>query len=72
MDGASSACTHNAETVHSNRARVAQGPMDEPLVGGDPRLSPETKAILLEMVADNEFAAFLDEFCSDGLLDPIN
>ena len=59
--------THKAEPGNSNRAHAAHGPTEESLVGGDPRLSSETKAILLELVDDDEFAAYLDEFCSDGL-----
>lgn len=72
MGDESPAFTYKAEPGHSTQAHAAHGPTDESLVGGDPRLSPETKAILLELVDDDEFAAYLDEFCSDGLLDTIN
>ena len=72
MGEASTTVTHKVEPGLSNRAHAAQGTPEESLVSGDPRLSPETKAILLELVEDDEFASYLDEFCSDGLLDPID
>ena len=72
MGDASTAFTHNAEPGLSNRSHAAPEAPEESLGGGDPRLSPETKAILLELVEDGKFAAYLDEFCSDGLLDPID
>ena len=72
MGDASPAFTQKAEPGHSTRFHAAHSQPDESLVNGDPRLSPETKAILLELVDDDEFAAYLDEFCSDGLADPID
>ncbi|MDE0605468.1 MAG: hypothetical protein OXI18_13795 [bacterium] len=72
MGDAPSAFTQKAEPGHSTHAHAAHGPTEESLIGGDPRLSPETKAILLELVDDDEFAVYLDEFCSNGLADPID
>ena len=39
--------------------------------GGDPRLSDEAREHLIALTADSSFSEYLDEFCSDDLLTPI-
>ena len=70
MGDKSQAFTQEAVSGQRVPVRAGRGPEGDGLIGGDPRLSPTTKAILLELVDDDEFAEYLDEFCSDGLLDP--
>ena len=39
--------------------------------GGDPRLSPEGRAAILALTADDAYGEYLDEVCSDDLLSPL-
>ena len=39
--------------------------------GGDPRLSPEGRAAILALTADDAYGNYLDEVCSTDLLSPL-